>query len=101
MALDEKQLQILRANLQAEKNKGNIIELKDYSYHATNYSLENDLLINGAIQKNPQGYKHNQVLVTPKGEQYIKEIVTEFIERLPSDILKLKAAVENFEYYSI
>lgn len=52
----------------------NIIQLKDYSYHATNYSLENDLLINGAIQKNPQGYKHNQVLVTPKGEQYIKEI---------------------------
>ena len=34
-------------------------------------------------------------------EQYVKEIVTEFIQRLPSDILKLKAAVENFEYYSI
>lgn len=40
-------------------------------------------------------------LMTGIDEQYVKEIVTEFIERLPSDILKLKAAVENFEYYSI
>lgn len=53
----------------------NIIFLHKHSYRPTKDALDNNIVIRGALSTNGKGYQFNHILVTPSGEQYIKDII--------------------------
>lgn len=52
----------------------NIIFLENYSWRATEYSLNNKFIVLGKESKNPYGYIYKQILFTKEGEEKVKEI---------------------------
>ncbi|HEY5588869.1 MAG TPA: GIY-YIG nuclease family protein [Candidatus Paceibacterota bacterium] len=52
----------------------NIIYFKDHSWYPTDISLNDNLIILGKEQKNNYGFKYNQIVVTEKGIDFIKNI---------------------------
>lgn len=53
----------------------NIIGLANNSYRPTGFSLNNNIIIRGALNTNGKGYQYNDILITPSGEQYITDIL--------------------------